>query len=78
MEPPSGTNEQVNVNRVIVNSNLVGLSIVADSRYKYTPLKVDLSAPIELVFKHIEPRASDWALARRLNPRCVYWDNSIR
>lgn len=71
--------------RVIVNSNLVGFSIVADSRFKL--VKVDLSAPIELVFRHLFPTylaatenlATNQRAVRATNPpRCVYWDNNIR
>lgn len=75
-----------NKQRFIVNSNLVSLSMVADSRFK--PVKVDLSAPIELVFRHLfqansvgatENLASNQRTFRATNQaRCVYWDNSIR
>lgn len=58
--------------RLVVNSNLVSFSIVADPRYT---IKVDLSAPVELVFKHIEPLAG-WQLSA--SPLCVYWDTSTR
>lgn len=75
-----------NKQRFIVNSNLVSLSIVADSRFK--PVKVELSSPIELVFKHLfssynsATASTAENLANRtvksVPPRCVYWDNNIR
>lgn len=58
--------------RQLVNSNLVSLSIVADSRYKFSPLKVDLAAPLELVLRHLEPLGSMGP-----PPSCVYWDSSL-
>lgn len=61
-----------NSQRLVVNSNLVSFSIVADPRYT---MKVDLSAPIELVFKHLEPLDDRRGLAA---PHCVYWDTTIR
>ena len=84
MEPPSGGSGTSG--RSLVNSDLVSLSIVADSRFKSTPVKVDLSAPVELVFRHLDQQATDWPPAagqvpsgRRIgSPHCVYWDSTIR
>ena len=69
---------------LLVNSNLVSLSIVADARYKYAPVKVDLSAPVELVFRHLaQPTsvalpAADASAAGSGASRCVYWDATQR
>lgn len=57
----------------VVNSHLVSLSIVADARFKYAPLKVDLSAPIELTFRHLTPTT-----ATAQENRCAYWDTGVR
>lgn len=72
--------------RLLVNSNLASVSIVADPRFKVTPIKVDLSAPIELLFRHLSPLSSagsgfnpelGWG-SRAAKSRCVYWDTSVR
>lgn len=88
----SGSGFETNHNqRMFVNSNLVSMSIVADPRFKYPSVKVDLSAPIELVFRHTDARFANelWSAVdsqttnvrqRGANskPRCVYWDNVVR
>lgn len=67
-------------NRLMVNSNLFSLSIVADQRaLKNSPIKVDLASPLELVFRHLEPLT--WSVGnvqQQQQPRCVYWDSNIR
>lgn len=63
------TNQQQQQQRLVVNSNLVSISIVPDPRYA---IKVDFTAPIELTFKHLEPTHSG------STPHCVYWDTNIR
>lgn len=67
MEPADGAE--------VVNSQLVSMSIVADARYKYAPIKVDLSAPLELTFQHLRPASGSPASQP---PRCAYWDASHR
>lgn len=85
-QPPDSTGQR----RVaLVNSDLVSFSIVADTR---RPLKVDLSAPIELVFRHNSDNlafagpAPEWAQVAAAGRRaggagassCAYWDTSSR
>lgn len=76
--------EHLSGRQLVVNSNLVSLSIVADARFKYAPLKVDLSAPIELTFRHLTPTtasSSSWTSSTTQTAssnRCAYWDTSVR
>lgn len=82
----SAATEAANNQRMVVNSNLVSMSIVADPRFKYPSVKVDLTAPIELVFKHNDAKASNepWStnmVRQRVansKARCIYWDNIVR
>lgn len=69
--------------RWLVNSNLVTISIVADPRFKVTPIKVDLSAPIELVFAQLSATGSgqhnlEWPTRAPSVARCAYWDTNAR
>ena len=67
-----------------VGSDLVGFSIVADSTR--SPTKVDLTAPIELVFRrnhHYNPLAIVNGAANQAAPPtrsgvCVHWETAIR
>lgn len=91
MEPKSLGGSEQEPQRLVVNSDLVSLSIVADPRHKYAPVKVDFSAPIELVFRHLDssfsPRQpTDWlgqqqqqpVKQRASQPVCVHRDSSTR
>lgn len=74
--------------RLVVNSDVVSMSVVSDARYKSAPpqqqqqppLKLDLAAPVELVFKHLDAsQRAEWPAQRRpLGPVCVFWDTATR
>jgi hypothetical protein len=51
LAPAGGDKSSAGARRLAVNSDLVAFSIVADSAAR-APTKVDLAAPIELVFRH--------------------------
>lgn len=80
MEQASG---QDTGSRLIVNSNLVSFSFVADTR----AIKVEMPEPVELLFKHnfqeqqknLLAEDMRWPQAQRpKSPSCVYWDNALR
>lgn len=92
MEPASSPATSVNEHKqhLFVNSDLVSLSLVgAPPDQAHKSVKVDLSAPIELLFRHLDNNHDQWDLqptwptnrqqqqATR-PPRCVYWDTTIR
>lgn len=78
-----GAQMNLAASQLTVNSNLIAVSIVGDSsaqrqtrqqQQSEAANKVDLSAPIELVFEHERKQL----VGRQQPPRCVYWDAAVR